>query len=163
MASLLQAIISCITGAEPTIEAYPDEKQAILCAHEPRTAEAIADEVLQAIQSAEKCGRQLQAKLNEIVGEYGWTERVAEWLLVKLEQVLKAADKVGPALKDAYDRACEAAMQIEGFVKEHPVFCTVIALGVLVTIAPWAIEALGFGELGPIEGMSCPPGNFHLL
>ncbi|KAF2689528.1 hypothetical protein K458DRAFT_427671 [Lentithecium fluviatile CBS 122367] len=28
----------------------------------------------------------------------------------------------------------------------------VIALGVLILIEPWAIEALGFGELGPIEG-----------
>ena len=49
-------------------------------------------------------------------------------------------------------------MQIEGFVKDHPIMCTVIALGVLVTVAPWVIQTLGFcagfGELGPIEGMS---------
>jgi hypothetical protein len=61
---------------------------------------------------------------------------------------------------------------MEGFVVEHPVFCTVVALGVLVSgcptllhmqltivkviVSPWVIEALGFAELGPVEGMcSC--------
>ena len=41
---------------------------------------------------------------------------------------------------------------IEGFVIEHPVKFTVIALGVLVVIAPGVIEALGFAKLGPVEG-----------
>lgn len=30
--------------------------------------------------------------------------------------------------------------------------CTVIALGVLAIVAPWILEALGFAELGPVEG-----------
>ncbi|KAF2798924.1 hypothetical protein K505DRAFT_189854, partial [Melanomma pulvis-pyrius CBS 109.77] len=130
---------------------FPDEKRAIL-SHDPRTAEEIAEQVVHAIVNAEKGGKHLHKTLNNIVGATGWTEKVAEWTLAKLEQALKEASKLGPALKEAYDKAWEAARGIEGFVQEHPVFCTVIALGVLVMIAPWAIEALGFGELGPIEG-----------
>ena len=66
------------------------------------------------------------------------------------------------ALKEAYDKACDAAKAIEGFAAEHPiataVFCTVIALGVLVILAPYVLEALGFAELGPIEGKFGPCG-----
>lgn len=34
-------------------------------------------------------------------------------------------------------------------------FSTVVALGVLVVLAPYAVEMLGFGELGPLEGEFC--------
>lgn len=60
------------------------------------------------------------------------------------------------AMKEAYDKACDAAKVIEGFAAEHPiataVFCTVIALGVSVVLIPYLIEALGFSALGPVEG-----------
>jgi ElaB/YqjD/DUF883 family membrane-anchored ribosome-binding protein len=152
MVSMLQVVLDCLLGTELELDFYPDEKQAILKHHDPRTAKSIAHDVVQAIASAKKGGKELQKKLNDIVGEYGWKENMAEWVLVKLELVLREAQKLSPALKEAYDKTCEVAKSIEGFVQEHPVFCTVIALGVLVLIAPWAIEVLGFGELGPIEG-----------
>lgn len=148
----MQAIFECLCGSVPVAEYHHDEKQAIL-PREPRTAEEVAEQVVQAIISAEKGGPVFQQRLNNIVGECGWTERVAEWVLVKLETVLREASKLSPVLRDAYDKACEAAKATRGFVMEHPVFCTLIALGVLVVIAPWAVEALGFGELGPVEGM----------
>jgi len=154
MASILQVVLDCLLGSEQELAVYPDEKQAIFRHHhDVRTAESVADDVVQAIASAEKGGKELKKKLNDIVGEYGWKEKVAEWVLVKLELVLREAQKLSPPLKEAYDKACEAATSIEGFVQEHPVFCTVIALGVLVLITPWIVELLGFGELGPIEGM----------
>ena len=56
------------------------------------------------------------------------------------------------AMKEAYDKACAAAAEIEGFARDHPVFCTVVALGVLVILAPYVLEALGFGALAPVEG-----------
>jgi hypothetical protein len=159
MASVLKAIIECVTGSDPdsATEQFPNEKQIIISGHS-RTAEEIADEVTEAILNAEKGGEQLRRTLDTIVGEYGWTEKVAEWTLAKLEQALNEASKLGPALKEAYDKTLDIAQGIEGFIKEHPVFCTIIALGVLVIIAPWAIEALGFGELGPIEGTSIIAG-----
>lgn len=56
----------------------------------------------------------------------------------------------------AYEKACEEAKAIEGFAAEHPVatavFCTVVALGVLVEVAPYVLGVLGFAELGPVEG-----------
>lgn len=84
------------------------------------------------------------------------TERIAEWTLAKLEQVLNDVSKLGGALKEAYDKACDVVQTIEGFAKDHPVLCTVIALGVLVLIAPLVLEALGFAELGPVEGEPHP-------
>ncbi|PSN69063.1 hypothetical protein BS50DRAFT_572248 [Corynespora cassiicola Philippines] len=152
MNSLLETIAHCLTGGgEPEIDASP-EKQGILVRPEYRSSEAVAKDVIQAIIGAEKGGKDLQRTLDRIVGEYGWTEKVAEWTLAKLEAALKETSKLKPPLKEACNRAWEAAREIEGFVQEHPVFCTVIALGVLALMAPWAIEALGFGELGPIEG-----------
>ena len=159
MASVFQVVLDCLFGTELELDVYTNEKQAILRHHDPRTAESIADDIVQTIANAEKGGKDLQNKINDIVGEYGWKERVAEWVLVKLEKVLREAQKLSPALKEAYDKACDEAKSIEGFVQEHPVFCTVIALGVLVLIAPAAVELLGFGELGPIEGTSLPNGQ----
>jgi ElaB/YqjD/DUF883 family membrane-anchored ribosome-binding protein len=151
MASLLKALTDCLTGADEPTASYPTEKQ--LLPNDLRTAEEMAEQVVQAMLSAEKGGKELRRTLDAIVGEYGWTEKVAEWTLARLEDALREVSKLGPVLKEAYDKAWEAAEAVEGFVKEHPVFCTVVALGVLVIIAPWVIEALGFGELGPIEGM----------
>jgi len=60
---------------------------------------------------------------------------------------------MGTVMAEAYRRALSAA---EEFAREHPVLCTVIVplivLGILTLLVPWALEALGFGELGPIEG-----------
>lgn len=151
MSSLIKSIASCLTGRDLGESHVFTEKEALL-SHNPRTAEEIATDVVQAILNAEKGAKELSKTLDNIVGEYGWTEKIAEWTLAKLQQALQEVSKLGPVLKDAYDKTCEVAKDIEGFVKEHPVFCTVIALGVLVVIAPWVIEALGFGELGPIEG-----------
>ena len=60
------------------------------------------------------------------------------------------------AMKGAYEKAVEAAECFEGFVKEHPVevgvFCTVLAIGVLVVLAPQCLGWLGFEEVGILEG-----------
>jgi hypothetical protein len=57
---------------------------------------------------------------------------------------------MGQAMKEAFEKAISEAV---GFAREHPAYCTLIALGILVALGlPWAIEALGFAELGPLEG-----------
>lgn len=60
---------------------------------------------------------------------------------------------MGAAMKEAFDKATNAA---KDFVGEHPVFAaaivTVVAIGILVLLVPWVVEALGLGELGPVEG-----------
>jgi len=61
---------------------------------------------------------------------------------------------MGQAIKVAYEKATQVVAGVLGFAREHPVFCAVVALGILVILVPWAIEVLGFGELGPVQGMS---------
>jgi len=114
-----------------------------------RTTQAVATDVLNVLRDAEKNGRDLKRAFQNIVGEYGSTEKVATAILSGVEKILKNGAPMAQAMKDAFQRATNAA---EAFAREHPVYCTVIALGILVILAPWVIEALGFGELGPIEG-----------
>ncbi|KAF1962821.1 hypothetical protein CC80DRAFT_461167 [Byssothecium circinans] len=153
MTSLIQAFIACLCGAEPTIEeTHISEKQPLLSPTPIRTTEETAARVIDTLNTTKKRGSELQIALNDIVGECGWTERLVEWILVKLEQVLREAEKLSPYLREAYEKSCEAATAIKGFVKDHPVFCTLVAIGVLVTIAPWMVEVLGFAEAGPVQG-----------
>ncbi|KAF1929466.1 uncharacterized protein M421DRAFT_100559 [Didymella exigua CBS 183.55] len=113
----------------------------------------VAQDVVNTMLRAEKAGSELRAELDTVVGPCGWKEKLAERVLEKLGAALQGAhDRLGPAVRDAYNKAWQAANEIEGFVIQHPIMCTVIALGVLVVIAPWAIEALGFAEPGPVEG-----------
>jgi hypothetical protein len=155
MASSIRAILACLCGADPVDVEYPFKERPTLY-HDAYTAEETADRVIHAIVSAEKGGNDLRLSLKNIVDTDGWTENVAHWTLRKLEQTLQDASKLGPVLKKAYETALEVALAVEGFTTTHPVFCTVVAIGVLVLLAPWALEALGFGELGPVEGTYMP-------
>jgi hypothetical protein len=60
---------------------------------------------------------------------------------------------MGKAIEKALDRAVEGAGE---FKRDNPVWFTIIALGVLVIMIPWVVEALGFCAgfrgLGPVEG-----------
>ncbi|KAJ4337557.1 hypothetical protein N0V95_008295 [Ascochyta clinopodiicola] len=153
MAAFITAIIDCITCTSPGDPTYPDEKQALNYSSDVRQIDEIAQDVVSTILRADKAGAQLRAELDAIVGPYGWKEYLAEKVLQKLIAALQGApDRLGPAIRDAYHKAWSVADNIEGFVVQHPVMCTVIAFGVLVIIAPWVIETLGFAELGPVEG-----------
>ena len=58
---------------------------------------------------------------------------------------------MGPALKEAFDKALAAVM---GLTRDHLVYATLIAIGILVLLLPWVVEVLGLTELGPWEGRS---------
>ena len=137
-----------------------------------------ASSIVAAMMDADKAGPALDATINSIVHQAGgWSEYFASKALAALEAVLKAGKPLNAAMQGAYDKACEALEATEGFAAEHPiateVLITVIALGILVELAPCVLELLGFwvgfGELGPIEGESCFPkrccvdGNFMLM
>ena len=131
---------------------YPVEKK-----HPAITVEEAAEKIVSALQTASQRDTSLDAAIKSIVHQAGgWSEYFATKILSTLEVALKAGSEMNAALKEAYNQACEAAKSIEGFAEEHPVatavFCTVIALGVLVILAPYVLEALGFAELGPVEG-----------
>lgn len=80
-----------------------------------------------------------------------WYESLAAAILERLQAALQAGAELSATVEDAVERA-DLAAQAVGFVKEHPVYCTLIAMGVLVMIAPWVLEAVGFAEAGIVEG-----------
>lgn len=115
--------------------------------------------IVSAMLDADKAGPSLDTTIQSLVHQAGgWSQYLAEKILAAIEAVLKSGKQMNAAMQEACDKACEAAKMIEGFAADHPfattVFCTVIALGVLVVLAPYALEWLGFSELGPIEGKS---------
>jgi hypothetical protein len=140
--------------SEPECFTYPDEKLALLAAaQDSRKAELIANDVADTILQTDLNGPALQMKLDSMVGTYGWTENIAKRVLEALSRALQEGhEKLGPTIRDAYHKACEVAKSIEGFFIEHPVFCTVVALGVLALVMPEILGWLGFAELGIVEG-----------
>lgn len=87
--------------------------------------------------------------LSELVTTTGWTETLARGILHGIENAIANSAKMAHPASDALARATTEAYE---FAHDHPVYTTVLALGVLVILAPWVLEVLGFGELGPIEG-----------
>jgi hypothetical protein len=63
--------------------------------------------------------------------------------------MLSEGIQMGQAMQEAFDMAVNEATEL---AHDHPIFCTVLALGILAMLMPWVIEALGFAELGPVEG-----------
>ncbi len=68
-----------------------------------------------------------------------------------LKDAFEKGAPMGEAMRDAFERSVREG---QDFARDHPIYFAVIALGVLVLLAPWALEALGFAELGPVEGES---------
>lgn len=87
---------------------------------------------------------------SEPIHTTSWYSSLAEAILKHLASAFEAGAAKAPVIQEAFDRAVGEAW---AWSKEHPVWATIIAIGVLVVIAPWVLEAVGFGELGPIEGM----------
>ncbi|KAI4093044.1 MAG: hypothetical protein Q9176_006363 [Flavoplaca citrina] len=158
MNDFLSAILPCTTHRKPWLSKfekstllYVDEKTAHL------TCEEAADRIVNSLLEAKKGGSTLIARINGIAHQAGgWSEWLAEQIRKGIEVTLKAGKEMNVALAAAYDKACEAATVFGHFAKDHPittaVFVTVIAIGVLVILAPYVVEMLGFGEFGPIEG-----------
>jgi len=113
----------------------------------------MASRLLSIMLTAEKPGKMLKRELESEVSTTGWTDGIAKKVLAGLEKVIQEGKVVGGAVGEAL---AHARVFAEDFAREHPVFAavivTVVALGVLYLLWPWAISALGFGELGPIEG-----------
>lgn len=118
----------------------------------------IADEVVYVLRTAEKNGSELKTQVCDVISAEGWTENIAKAVLRALEYIIqKWREKVGNALREAIDAAEAAANACFTFAKEHPYLTggllIIVAVGVLVWMAPWAVEALGFGMRGPIASM----------
>lgn len=59
-------------------------------------------------------------------------------------------------MAEAYQKASEAVNATVEFAGKHPLWTAavvaIVAFGILVLLAPYLLEALGFAELGPVEG-----------
>ncbi len=172
---LLNQIIACIIGQcdspvnEKAAGSNPDKAAQYtflsekMAPYHGKSVEQASQDAAAAIfselQHAEKRGRTLEAALQDIVRQAGFasfTERIARKVLDALQNALKEGSPMREAMKDAYEKAIDAADGIAGFSREHPVLtgciCAVIALGILVILAPAVIHALGFGVEGVVEG-----------
>jgi hypothetical protein len=136
----LQCILGCISGtftaehlASPT---------------DSRGPASVASDILNIILEA-STPYDLHKQLSERISTESWSEAIATALLNGLENAIKAGTQMAKAASDALVQAKDAAI---GFAEGHPVYATLIALGILAILMPWALEVLGFGELGPIEG-----------
>lgn len=160
---VLRAIAECLGLRATTVQyaAVSEWKHETIFVSE-RGDKEVVDEVIKTIITAEKGGPLLRSQLKDIIGAGTWKETIAKGILFNLEQVIrKGSNTLGRALQEAIQVADEAVKEIFHFAADHPVLCTVIAIGILVLLAPWLIEALGFGELGPIEGISQVLSLFH--
>ncbi|KAI9696444.1 MAG: hypothetical protein M1836_005722 [Candelina mexicana] len=126
------------------------------------SSDEAASSIVSAMLHAEKPGAPLDTTIQSLVHQAGgWSEYLATKVLEALEALLKAGKQLGPVMQKAYNKACKEAKDIEGFAADHPiataVFCTVIALGILVVLAPYALELLGFAARGPVGGKFSSP------
>lgn len=134
--------------------------------HRPRTTNAIqlidndtthaADSFITTIFLAEKNGTELRQTLEEIIRTNSWRQNFAKAVFEAMQTAIETARPMGEALREIYEKVVGVVEGVEGFVKEHPVLCALIALGILVLLAPWVIEALGFAEGGILEGEKYP-------
>jgi hypothetical protein len=119
-----------------------------------------ASQFVDTLFSAEKNGPELHQALNELFQTASLKQYFARVVFETLQKAIQTARPMGVALGETYDKVVREIEGIEGFVKDHPVMCAVIAIGILVVLAPWVIEALGFAEGGILEGES---EQFHRM
>lgn len=138
---LLHSILDCISG---TLAANP----AVAPPNNPRSPASIASDILDILLTADT-PYSIHKLVNEQISTEGWSEAIAIALLHGLEGAINSGTRMAKASSDALAQAKDAAIS---FAENHPVYATLIALGILAILMPWLLEILGFGELGPIEG-----------
>jgi hypothetical protein len=136
---MLDFIRGCIFG---TLADEPDHPV------EYRSPESIASDIVTKILTADTL-ESLHKQLKEEISIDSWSEAIAKAILHGLETAIKVGTEMAKTAADAAAKSKDAAI---GFATDHPVYATLIALGILALLTPWALEILGFGELGPIEG-----------
>ena len=126
---VLQAIFPCIPAqrktSTPKLDSAVDEKLALYTDEEhSRISIAEATEsIIDTLRTAEKPGADLKSSIDSIVHQAGgWSERIATAVLNALVKVLQNVEaKMGPALKEAYERACSVAVSRDS--RRHFLFC----------------------------------------
>ena len=153
------ALADCFICNRNKYETLADEKATVSFTEKgPRTTQEIAADVINILLTAEKNDRDLERSLQDTVNECGWTENLGKAILSAVETAIREGAVMGQVMRDASEKAILEAYE---FAKDHPAYCTLIALGILASLAlpfaiPWVLEAIGFGLEGPIEGKGNP-------
>lgn len=99
---------------------------------------------------------QLRLALDGIIRTNSWRQNFARAVFEALQKAIEAARPMGDALREVYEKAVRVVDGVEEYAKNHPILCALIALGILVLLSPWVVEALGFAEGGILEGEKWP-------
>ena len=140
MASLLRAFNECLFGVDYH-EVFIASKENVMAAN-----------ILRTLFNADEGGKDLKKRVEDIVGERGWTKDIAKAVLGGIENGLKQSAQMGKAIKEAFGKAINEAVD---FAYKHLYFCVLIAVGVLAILMPWVLEALGFAKLGALLKVRC--------
>ncbi|MCJ1436313.1 hypothetical protein MMC27_005691 [Xylographa pallens] len=140
---------------------YSNEKQPLISTQEAST------QIATAILNATNQGPSLDSQIKNIVHQAGgWRESLAKSILSAFEQalhkVIELKEALSPIIQDALAKVIEAGRQSKDFAvwfkDKHPVWTgvilTVVALGILWLTFPYILSALGFEEIGIVEGES---------
>lgn len=115
-----------------------------------------AESFITTLYTAEKPSWELQQALNndfnKPIRTTNLRQSFARAIFEALRKAIETARPMGLALGETYERVVDVIDTIEGFARNHPIICSVIALGILDVVAPWVLEALGFAEGGILEG-----------
>jgi hypothetical protein len=147
--SFFQSILTCFGDRKPKASGITEDKRAILSDTD------VAHEIIEKLFTTEKHGNALKSELQGIIQANGWREGLAEAIFNATEVAVRNGRSMGPVIHDAYDKAVLALKNIEEFVEENPVLCSIIALGIIALLMPWLLSALGFAEAGITEGKWC--------
>jgi hypothetical protein len=148
--------LCCLQPDEP--EPNVDEKTPLLSnsGNGNPTKGELADEIVAKLFAAERNDEVLDAELRSAVHAYGWYDGLAAAVLEGLKRAIELGKEMGPAMRDAYEKAVTALNKVKEWAEENPVMAgviiTLIALGVMAVIVPWMLTFLGFAESGIIEG-----------
>ncbi|KAJ5169657.1 uncharacterized protein N7500_002440 [Penicillium coprophilum] len=113
-----------------------------------RSSESIASAIVTKILDADT-PYSLHKEVSEELSTEGWSDAIAQAILRGLENAIKAGTDMARVASDAAAQSKNAAV---GFATDHPVYATLIAMGILALLTPLALEMLGFAESGPIAG-----------
>jgi ElaB/YqjD/DUF883 family membrane-anchored ribosome-binding protein len=165
--SFITAILECLTGTHASAQRHTYRPIALSAeikqptpyqpSSPPEDEADMAQEFIEALRSAEASGEALKIQLQSVVRTHGWSENLAQRILNGVVRIVEQSrEKIGPVMRDALEKAEGAANDLFTFAREHPYqaagYATIIAVGILIPYAPWVLEALGFGELGPVLG-----------
>ncbi|ORY17016.1 hypothetical protein BCR34DRAFT_475514 [Clohesyomyces aquaticus] len=157
--SFLSKLTGCLCIAPPHSRSRSPSEKLALITNSPYTdhptASEVAEKIIHKLYTTPTNNAALRADLKSTMHTYGWYDNLATAILCALESALKVGKDMGPAMKEAYDKAVAMVNKVEEWAHANPemagVMLTLIALGVLAVLMPWVMAYLGFAEEGIVE------------